>query len=136
VLKNLTKTDRIVGLDDSVVTVAAGYRYLQQSFLDERRFLFKRFSVKNKPGLIRFDLYDNAEVLNLALLLGDVRLAQTLLTSILRHFCNGLDVYSQIDFVGCRRNKNTLRWAVMPLLYAASQMLSHGDVIHAVNDQR
>jgi len=123
ILKNVIKTDRIVPLDDVETVVAAGYEYLKQAFLDERHFLFRRFSVRNKPGLIRFDLYDNAEVLNLAQILGDSQLAQTLLESILRRFCDGLDVYSQIGYLGGWRNKNTLRWAVMPFLYAASQML-------------
>lgn len=128
VLKNVIKSDRIVGLDDSAAVVAAGYEYLRKSFLDERHFLFKRFSVRNKPGLVRFDLYDNAEMLNLALLVGDSRLAQSLLASVLQHFCRGLDVYSQIDFIGGRRNKNTLRWAVMPFLYAVSQIVQAGKV--------
>ena len=126
VLKNVIKSDRIVKLEGSSTVVAAGYDYLRQSFLDQRHFLFKRFSVTNKPGLIRFDLYDNSEVLNLALLLGDWRLAESLLASVLKHFCSGLDIYSQIDFMGGRRNKNTLRWAVMPFLYAASQMVQGG----------
>ena len=127
VLKNVIKCGRIVELDGSVALVARGYEYLKSSFLDERAWLFKRFSVANKPGLIRFDLYDNAEALNLALLLGDSGLAQRLLASVLQHFCSGFDIYSQIDIFGGRRNKNTLRWAVMPLLYAASQMAPFQD---------
>jgi len=128
VLKNVIKTDRIVKLQDSAALVAAGYEYLRKAFLDEQHFLFKRFSIANKPGLVRFDLYDNAEILNLALLLGDFRLAQSLLASIIQRFCRGIDVYSQIDFIGARRNKNTLRWAVMPFLYAVSQMVAAGNV--------
>jgi hypothetical protein len=77
---------------------------------------------------VRFDLYDNAEMLNLAMLLGDSRLAQSLLASVLQHFCRALDVYSQIDFIGRRRNKNTLRWAVMPFLYAVSEIVQAGKV--------
>jgi len=128
VLKNVIKSDRIVKLDDSAALVAAGYEYLRKAFLDERHFLFKRFSVRNKPGLVRFDLYDNAEMLNLAMLLGDSRLVQSLLASVLQHFCRALDVYSQIDFIGRRRNKNTLRWAVMPFLYAVSEIVQAGKV--------
>lgn len=123
VLKNILKTSGVLTLQDSARVVAAGYGYLTNSFLNESRFLFKRFAVKNKPGLVRFDLYDNAEVLNLALLVGDTTLAARLLESILRHFCTGMDVYSQIDFLGVRRNRNTLRWAVMPFLHAASQIV-------------
>jgi hypothetical protein len=127
VLKNVIKTDRILGLHDAEPVVKAGYEYLKKSFLDERHFLFKRFSVANKPGLVRFDLYDNAEVLNLAMLLGDVGLVGRLLPSVIRHFCKGLDVHSQIDFIGARRNRNTLRWAVMPFLYAVSAIVPAGE---------
>jgi len=123
VLKNVIKTGHIVGLDDSAAVVGAGYEYLKRSFLDQHHFLFRRFSVRNKRGLVRFDLYDNAEFLNVAVLLGDSPLAQRLLASVLKHFCQDLNVYSQINFIGMRKNRNTLRWAVMPLLHAASQMV-------------
>ncbi len=122
-LKNLVKTNRIVPLAGCMDVVYAGYKYLHSHMLDTRRFLFKRFSVRNKPSLIRYDLYDNAEMLNLALLLGDRHVADKLLASIDRHFRAGQDIYSQIDLFGARRSKNTLRWAVMPYLYALSQMV-------------
>jgi hypothetical protein len=56
------------------------------------------------------------------MLLGDVGLVERLLPSVIRHFCKGRDIYSQIDFMGVRRNRNMLRWAVIPFLYAASEM--------------
>ncbi|MBV9226849.1 MAG: hypothetical protein JOY85_22660 [Acidobacteriaceae bacterium] len=123
VLKNLIKTDAIIELPGSQSVIRAGYNYLLGTLLDKEHFLFRRFSVKNKPGLVKFDLYDNAEVLNLAFLLGDYQLAQKLLYSIRKHFCRGLNIYSQIDLTGALRNKNTLRWAAMPFLYAASNLL-------------
>ena len=123
VLKNVIKTSRILDLKGSAAVAAAGYSYLKKVFLNEDRFLFKRFAVKNKPGLVRFDLYDNAEALNVALLVGDSDLAGRLLCSVLKHFSSGNDIYSQIDFLGIRRNKNTLRWAVMPFLHAASVLV-------------
>lgn len=127
VLKNIIKSDRIVKLENARRLVTAGYEYLITSFLDKRNFLFKRFSVTNKPGLVRFDLYDNAEALNLALLVGDFKLAETLMDSVLKHFCRRSDIYSQIGFIGGRRYRNTFRWALMPFLYAVSQMLQEKD---------
>jgi hypothetical protein len=126
VLKNIVKTHRLVGLPDAPNTVAAGYEYIKKAFLNEQLFLFTRFAVKNKPGLVKFDLYDNAEVLNLSVLLGDTSLAMRLVESIMAHFCRGFEVYSQIDYLGFRRKKNTLRWAVMPFLHAASSLLEKG----------
>jgi hypothetical protein len=127
VLKNIIKADRVLQLPDAAAVVSTGYDYLQRSFQDERTGLFRRFSVRNKQGLVRFDLYDNAEALNLALLLGDTNLAGRLLKSVVERFCDGPDIYSQIDFIGARRKKNTLRWAVMPFLYAASQTTNQGN---------
>ena len=123
VLKNLIKCSQTVTLDGSANVIRAGYDYLKKAFFDERRFLFRRFSLRNKPGLVRFDLYDNSEALNLSLLLGDIRLSDDLLSSILRNFVSDLDIYSKIDVFGVRRTKNTLRWAVMPFLYAVSQLV-------------
>ena len=122
-LKNLIKTNRTVPLDGCMDVVYAGYKYLHSCMLDTRHFLFKRFSVQNKPSLIKFDLYDNAEMLNLALMLEDRHVADKLRASIDRHFRAGPDIYSQIDLFGVRRSRNTLRWAVMPYLYALSQTL-------------
>jgi len=122
VLKNVFKTSQLLALENSDDLVAKGYEYLTRAFLDREQFLFRRFSVANKPGLVRFDLYDSAEVLNLAVLIGDHSLARKLLASVIAHFCEGTNVYSQIDIFGKRRSKNTLRWAVMPFLYGASQL--------------
>ncbi len=130
VLKNIFKSDRIVPLPDAGAVIASGYDYLKRSFLDKSTGLFRRFSVRNKQGLVRFDLYDNAEALNLALLVGDTHMAQRLVKSVVEHFCDGPDIYSQIDFIGLRRKKNTLRWAVMPFLYAVSQTAQHSRTQH------
>lgn len=124
VVKNIIKTARTIRLKDSGAVVEAAYDYILGAFLDKERFLFRRFSIRNKPGLIRFDLYDNAEVLNLAILLRDLELVQKLLKSVVHNFCSDLNVYSQIDLLGGRLNRNTLRWAVMPFLYAASEVVS------------
>ena len=123
VLKNIFKTNQLLALEEASRVIQKGYRYLLGAFLDENRFLFRRFSVANKPGLVRFDLYDCAEALNLTLLLEDYLVARPLLDAVIKHFCDGATVYSQIDVFGKRRSKNTLRWAVMPFLYAASQFL-------------
>jgi hypothetical protein len=122
VLKNLFKTNQARLLPGSDDAIAKGYAYVKSAFFDEKRSLFRRFSLTNKPGIVRFDLYDNAEVLNLAVLLGDWDLAGKILQSLRTHFCQGTDIYSQIDLTGTLRNRNTLRWAVMPFLHAASQM--------------
>jgi hypothetical protein len=123
VLKNLLKTGRQVALDGIGQTIEHGYAYVKRALFDQKNLLFRRFSVANKRSLVRFDLYDNAEALNLAVLIGDHALARELTESIVRHFADGDEVYSQIDVFGRRRGKNTLRWAVMPFLYATSELI-------------
>jgi hypothetical protein len=123
ILKNILKANHLLPLEGADEVLKRGYGYLVRAFLDKDQFLFRRFSVANKPGLIRFDLYDSSEALQVAMLLGDWDLANKLLDSVIAHFCDGANVYSQIDICGMRRSKNTLRWAVMPFLYAASQFL-------------
>lgn len=120
VLKNLIKTDRIVPLPGGRASADRGYAYLKQNFLDYKTHLYKRFSLSNKPSIVKFDLYDNAEMLLIAALLGDKSECQALSHSIeLNFFCKD-DIFSQIDFLGFRRNRNMLRWAVLPYLHAYS----------------
>ncbi len=123
VLKNLERTRRSFDLPGVEAVIAPGYAYLQAHFRVEETGLFKRFSVANKPSLVRYDLYDNAEILNLAILRGDSTLIKSLVPAIEKQFVQGDDIYSQVDFLGFRRNRNHLRWAVMPWLYARSQLL-------------
>ena len=123
VLKNVFKTNQVRRLPGCEDLISTGYAYVKSAFFDEKQFLFRRFSLANKPGIVRFDLYDNAEVLNLAVLLKEQDLAVRLLDSIRHHFFRGTDIYSQIDITGALRNRNMLRWAVMPFLHAASQMV-------------
>jgi hypothetical protein len=134
-LKNVFKTKQLVPLEGADALLRRGYEYLVRTFLDKEAFLFRRFSVANKPGLTRFDLYDSAEALQIAMLLGDWDLADRLLGSVIAHFCDGTDVYSQIDIFGMRRSKNTLRWAVMPFLYSASCFLIHAPDRHPTTER-
>jgi len=123
VLKNLIKANQILNLEKCDQVINNGYTYITDSFLDNKSKLFKRFTKKNKPGLIKFDLYDNAEVLNLAILLNDNSTIHFLMKSIEDNFICNDSIYSQIDIFNIKRNKNFLRWAIMPYLHAISQLL-------------
>jgi len=120
VLKNIIKTDRLVGLKGASQVIDRGYQYLKENFADPRSGLFRRFSLQNKPSLVKFDLYDNAEMLNLGILMHDRELVTSLSQEIERVFRRDKNVYSQVDRFNRRFNKNMLRWAVMPYLYALS----------------
>jgi hypothetical protein len=122
ILKNLIKTQKMVTLNKADELIQKGYSYLRHNFYDSQTGLYKRFSEKNKPTFIKFDLYDNAEMLNVLNLLHYSDEAIVLKQSMLKHFFKGNDIYSNIDFLGIKRNKNTLRWAVMPFLFVLTTL--------------
>lgn len=118
ILKNIYKTNHIVSLPNADDVLAKGYQYLKRNFWDDTRLLFKRFSITDRPSLIKYDLYDNAEMLNLAVLLKDYDLMDMLSASIKNNFVVNDDIYSNIIYPNKRINRNTLRWAVFPYLCA------------------
>lgn len=122
IVKNLFKTSEIIELEGVGEVIESGYRYIKTEFYDRRSGLFKRFTLKNKPSLIRYDLYDNAEVLNLAILMKDDGLAESLHNAIERYFTKDGATYSAVDILGIKRNKNSLRWALLPYIYALSHI--------------
>ena len=61
--------------------------------------------------------------------MGDDETVRRLSSSIIISFFDGDDIYSQIDLFGVNRNKNTLRWAVMPLVFALTPARSKGNVV-------
>jgi hypothetical protein len=120
VLKNIYKTSKIVSLKGCNVILKDGYKYVKDNFYDSKIGLFKRFSLSNKPSIVKYDLYDNAEMLHLAILFNDAELKRSLSSAIVKEFITSDTIFSVIDIFNIKRNKNTLRWAVMPYLYALS----------------
>jgi hypothetical protein len=119
VLKNIIKT-RKNGIEiDSDRVLVKGYRYIKESFYEPKERLYKRFSISNKPSIVKFDLYDNAEMLYLAKLMSDNRVIEELEKSISK-FMDRDAIYSVLDLFGFRKNRDTLRWAVMPYILAKS----------------
>jgi hypothetical protein len=120
VVRNVLKAHRSFGLPGAEAVVRRGYDYITQNFRDRATGLFRRFALENKPSLGHFDLYDNAEVIHMARLMDDLSLADSVQRAVETHFVRGSNVYSQLDRFGRLHNRNTLRWAVMPYLYAIS----------------
>lgn len=124
ILKNLHKADRTTPLPGCADVVHSGYEYVKANFQTGQHRLFKRFTLRNKPSIVKFDLYDNAEMLHLAILLEDTDLISVLDAAVDNQFVENETIYSVIDLFNGKRNKNTLRWAVMPYLYALSAFRS------------
>lgn len=122
IIKNLIKTNLKVKIDGLENMVEKGYKYINEQFFNNKYGLYKRFTKNNKLSLTKFDLYDNAEVLNIANMIGDSKRVKDLEAAINYYFIEDKNIYSVIDYLGSKRNKNTLRWAVMPYLYALSSL--------------
>lgn len=120
IIKNLLKANKKVKIEGLEKIVGKGYKYINEQFFNNKYGLYKRFTRNNKLSMTKFDLYDNAEVLNIASMMGDTKRVKDLEKAINYYFIEGKNIYSVIDYLGIKRNKNTLRWAVMPYLYALS----------------
>jgi hypothetical protein len=126
VVKNIIKTGKLTYLEDVDTIATRGYTYIIKSFMNNEYDLCKRFSMSNKLSLTKFDLYDNAEVLNLAIMKKDHENIQKLSNSIQKYFINEKnEIASMIDLIGKRKNFNHLRWAVVPYLNTLSKMENH-----------
>jgi len=124
VMKNIYKTAQIIELPNWENIVEKGYNYLINNFFNKKKSLVKRFSKVDKFNPVKWDLYDNAEFLNLSILLDKMNIANKNLGAIFKTFVkNEGEVYSQVWIGGIKRYKNTLRWAVMPFVYAVSEFL-------------
>lgn len=122
VIKNLVKYGKLAEIDVSA-TVNRGIAYLLENFMDDEYYLSRRFSVSTNPSLTKFDLYDQAELLNLFIMTNRIDLAKRLLTSIIEHFyipSKGM-FGSQIHLLGKLNKAKYLRWAIMPMIYALSE---------------
>lgn len=122
VLKNLIKYSNYAGVDVENI-VHTGLDYVLNNFLDSKYFLARRFSVSAYPSLAKFDLYDQAELLNLLCISGRIDLAKRLHDSIINNFyipSKGAFGY-QIDRFNILNKMTYLRWAVMPTVYAFSE---------------
>jgi len=119
ILKNIIKTSKNIDMqfDDEIIN--KGYKYIKNNFYDQESNLFRRFSISNKPSLVKYDLYDNSEILYLSKLMNDTILIEIVENSI-QKFYKDDNIYSLIDLLKMQKNKNTLRWAVMPCLLAWS----------------
>ena len=118
VIKNIIKSNNVLPIDGAEIIIDRGCDYLLANFYDRKHGLFKRFTKSNKPTIVKFDLYDNAEVLNLFSLLDRQEEYNKLNKNIQKHFIKNDNIFSNIDIFGVRRNRDSLRWAVMPYINA------------------
>lgn len=124
VMKNLIKYARSTGTD-LLPIVDRGLDYLLAQFVDPEYHLARRFTVSANPSFVKFDLYDQAELLNVLLLRHRDQDADQLLQAILKHFYlpERRSFGYQIDRFGFLNRMSYLRWAVMPMALVLSEYL-------------
>jgi hypothetical protein len=122
VIKNIIKYGNESGVDVANV-VDKALDYIVMNFIDKDKMLAKRFTVSANPSFVNFDLYDQAELLNVLCISGRLDLASEIHDSILKNFYipNKSNFGSQIDVFGRLNKMIYLRWAVMPTIYALSE---------------
>ena len=123
ILKNLIKSNHLNKINGADVTIKKGLNYLLENFHDNKFGLYKRFSISNKPSIVKFDLYDNAETLNLFQLLDKNDDFKRLNKSIVKNFFFKDDIYSIVDVFNNKKFRGTLRWAIIPYLRAISKSI-------------
>jgi len=122
ILKNMIKYSKYTGIDTTNI-VNNGLEYILSNFYDNKYNLARKFTVSANPTLAKFDIYDQAELLNLLLMTGRHDVAEKLYNAINEHFYipSKKSYGYQIDIFGKLNKMNYLRWAVMPMLYAQSE---------------
>ena len=116
ILKNIIKANNIVALEKSEEVIQKGYDFLKKNMYDSNKQLMNNFYIKDKPTFIKYELYDSAEMLNIAVLLKDYEFAKQLNEGIMKYFFKKEHIYSQIDILGNKHYKDCFRWSIYPYL--------------------
>ena len=94
IIKNIIKTSKTVNLNRWKPLVERAYTFLCDKFYDPKSGLYKRFAKANKLSLTKFDLYDNAEMLNITNMMGDYERNKKLGIAVTEHFVRNNGIYS------------------------------------------
>lgn len=122
VVKNIIKSGAYLKLEGADELARRGYDFIRNAFQDCRSGLYRRFALRNKPGLIALDLYDNAEAMSLAIDMHDLTEAARLQARIAETFIRRGEIWSRVSVFGTRHDRGSLRWAVMPYFFALTRL--------------
>ncbi len=122
IIKNIIKYGNFADVDVSNI-IDKALDYIMHNFIDSKYFLARRFTYSANPSIVKFDLYDQAELLNVFCLVGKLKKAKRIHDSIIKYFYipSKNNFGYQIDRLGSLNRMTYLRWAVMPAIYAFSQ---------------
>lgn len=122
VLKNLIKYSMYTG-DNVDDVVSKGLDYIVNNFIDPETSMAKRFTLSANPSIVKYDLYDQAELLNVLILTGQISLADKLYESTINNFYipKKKNFGCQIDMFGYLNKMPYLRWGILPMIYVLSE---------------
>ena len=126
VVKNLLKTQQLLPETSTLSnpSIHAGWAFIQDQLYDSKMGLCRRFIKKNIRDPYVWDLYDQAEYLNLLIKFGETDQAQQFAKRVIKHFAKGNDWYCKVDILGRQWGKNFQRWGIAPFHLAHSHLNS------------
>ena len=123
VIKNIIHASRMADFEGSLEVVEAGYDFLKRHLVCNKTGLMLPFARHSAPFLVKYRLYDSAEMIGIAGLLGDWSFASALQESVEEHFGPPPAMHVEIDRVGRSLGRGYLRWGIMPYVLARATCL-------------
>ncbi len=124
VVKNLLKTEQLLPQVNHLTATSTknGWQFIQKELFDSDKGLCRRFVKKHINDPFTWDLYDQAEYLNLLIEFGDIEQAVQLEETVSHYFRKGDDWHCKVDFFGRKWGKKFQRWGISPFQLAQSHL--------------
>jgi hypothetical protein len=126
VVKNLLKTQSLLPQVSSLTddSTRKGWEFIQSKLYNSGKGLCRRFIKKHINDPYTWDLYDQAEYLNLLIKFGHIEQARQFEKNVSNCFSKGNDWYCKVDILGHQWGKNFQRWGIAPFMLAKSHLIS------------
>jgi hypothetical protein len=129
VLKNLLKTSKLLPelTLQTAPVILKGWNYLQDHCYVKTAGLCSRFTERDITDPFKWDLYDQAEYLNLLLDFELYDQANHFANHVTQHFHKKGKWYCKIDKLGRCWGNDFSRWGIAPFHYALARLKNHYD---------
>ena len=124
VVKNLLKTKRLLPQVSTLTAdnIHKGWQFILRELFDSDKGLCRRFIKKHINDPYTWDLYDQAEYLNLLIEFGDIEQATQFEKKVIHCFRKEKNWYCKVDILGRQWGKNFQRWGIAPFKLAQSHL--------------
>lgn len=130
VIKNILKCyQALPNLDDKyLISAEKGTNYLNESFVDQKSGLLKRFAERDIKDPFVCDIYDQAEYLGVLVLNKKVNEANSFSKKVTDSFCKNGNWYCRKDIFGRYWGKEFNRWGIMPFVHQQHELKKLNEV--------